>query len=49
MRKAGMTYEGTLRQAGVSNAGIADLCFYSILASEWEVRRQNAGSQQRQP
>ena len=46
MRKAGMTYEGTLRQAGTSNAGIADLCIYSILAREWEARppRNAAGT-----
>ena len=38
MRSAGMTYEGTLRQADISNAGIADLCVYSILADEWRAR-----------
>ena len=35
MAKAGMTYEGTLRQSGVNNQGIVDLCYYSILAEEW--------------
>ena len=38
MLSAGMTYEGTLRQADISNAGIGDLCVYSILASEWQAR-----------
>ena len=35
MAKAGMTYEGTLRQSGRNNQGIVDLCMYSILAEEW--------------
>ena len=39
MLSSGMTYEGTLRQADISNAGIADLCVYSILASEWQERK----------
>ena len=36
MRRCGMTHEGTLRQADRSNAGIGDMCVYSILRSEWD-------------
>ena len=36
MRKCGMKYEGTLRQADYSNRGIVDACMYSILRDEWE-------------
>lgn len=35
MIKAGMTYEGTLRQAARNNQGIIDIGMCSILASEW--------------
>ena len=42
MRHCGMTYEGTLRQAGHNNLGICDLCVYSILRSEWEKLRTQA-------
>ena len=38
MQKAGMTYEGTLRQAGTNNQGICDEARYAILASEYENR-----------
>ena len=34
MQKAGMRYEGTLRAAGMCNAGRGDLAVYSILAEE---------------
>lgn len=34
MRKCGMTYEGTLRQADKNNQGICDAAYYSILRSE---------------
>lgn len=40
MKKCGMTYEGTLRQADFSNRGIVDACIYSILKREWEVFRR---------
>lgn len=43
MRHAGMSYEGTLRQAGASQAGIGDLCVYSILRSEWQELRRGEG------
>ena len=36
MQKAGMTYEGTLRQFDRNNAGICDTAYYSILAEEWK-------------
>lgn len=34
MRKCGMTYEGTQRQAGINNQGLCDLSWYAILASD---------------
>jgi RimJ/RimL family protein N-acetyltransferase/ADP-ribose pyrophosphatase YjhB (NUDIX family) len=38
MQKLGMTFEGVMRQAGVSNAGIGDIAVYSILRSEYLAR-----------
>ena len=35
MKKCGLRYEGTLRQAALSNQGIVDVCMYSLLRSEW--------------
>ena len=35
MKKCGLTYEGTLRQADYSNKGIVDAAVYSLLRSEW--------------
>lgn len=35
MKKAGMQYEGTLRQNGWDNSGIHDEAYYSILAEEF--------------
>ena len=40
MKKCGLVYEGTLRQADFSNKGIVDACMYSLLREEW---RKNAG------
>ncbi|MCC8138082.1 MAG: GNAT family N-acetyltransferase [Clostridiales bacterium] len=34
MQKAGMKYEGTLRQSGRNNQGIADMAHYSIIWAE---------------
>ncbi len=34
MKKCGMIYEGTQRQAGINNQGRCDLCWYAILASD---------------
>ena len=36
MRKCGLTYEGTLRQAATDNTGVMDLSVWSILRSEYE-------------
>lgn len=36
MKKCGMRYEGTIRQADFNNRGIVDACMYSILSSEWQ-------------
>lgn len=41
MRKCGMTCEGTLRQAALSNRGVTDVCVYSILRSEWKDRKRS--------
>jgi len=35
MQKAGMTYEGTLRQSGTNNQGICDEAYYAILACDY--------------
>ena len=35
MAKAGMKFEGVIRQSGRNNQGIVDLAYYSILKSEW--------------
>lgn len=35
MRKCGMVYEATLRQADWNNQGVCDVCMYAILAQEW--------------
>ena len=34
MRKCGMSYEGTLRQADRNNSGICDSCVYAVLAGD---------------
>ena len=39
MEKCGLKYEGTLRQAAVSNQGIYDSVIRSILRSEWAVQK----------
>jgi RimJ/RimL family protein N-acetyltransferase len=36
MEKAGLRYEGTLRQSGRSNQGIIDVVWRAILRSDWE-------------
>ena len=35
MKKCGLRYEGTLRQADTNNQGIADLCYYGLLREEY--------------
>lgn len=36
MKNSGLIYEGTLRQAMLSNRGITDACMYSILKEEYD-------------
>ena len=36
MEKAGMTFEGILRQAARNNQGIVDIAIYSILRADLE-------------
>ena len=36
MKKCGLKYEGTLRQAGFNNYGIVDESIYGLLRSEWK-------------
>lgn len=35
MAKAGMKFEGILRQAGKNNTGIVDMAVYAILKEDW--------------
>ena len=42
MEKSGMTYEGTMRQAGRSNQGIIDVSRWAILRQDWEERHGQA-------
>ncbi len=39
MRKCGMHYEGTLRKYLRCNEGIGDVCIYSYLAEEYQIRK----------
>lgn len=39
MEKAGMSFEGILREARISPAGYHDACVYSVLRKEWEDRQ----------
>lgn len=36
MKKCGLQYEGTLRQADWSNQGIVDASYYGLLRQDWE-------------
>ena len=36
MKKCGLQYEGTLRQADWSNQGIVDVSYYGLLRQDWE-------------
>ena len=47
MRHCGMTYEGTLRQACHSNAGVGDMCVHAILRREWEAKRARTAADNR--
>ena len=42
MRKCGLRYEGTLRQADYSNRGVVDACVYGLLRSEWQAGKDPA-------
>lgn len=48
MKKCGMTYEGTLRQAGKCNYGMIDMVYYSILADEYFKQSGRYGSNNRE-
>jgi len=39
MKKSGMTYEGTLRQFEKNTQGVCDVCYYSILRTEYIHRK----------
>ena len=41
MKKCGLVYEGTLRQADFSNKGIVDACMYSLLKEEWKKQKDS--------
>lgn len=41
MKKCGLKYEGTLRQADYNNQGIVDACMYSLLRDEYFSRKYN--------
>lgn len=36
MRRCGLQYEGTLRQADYNNRGVVDVCVYALLKEDWE-------------
>ncbi len=38
MRKCGLQYEGTLRQADCNNRGVVDVCICALLKEDWENR-----------
>lgn len=40
MKKCGLRYEGTLRQADINNQGLADLCYYGLLREEYFAPKQ---------
>lgn len=41
MKKCGLKYEGTLRQADYSNRGVVDAAVYSLLRSDWNSTPDN--------
>lgn len=47
MKKCGLRYEGTRRQADYSNRGIVDACMYGLLREEWRKIAKDCGSQKR--
>ena len=40
MLKCGLSYEGTLRQAGRNNTGICDLSVYGLLRPQYEQKQE---------
>lgn len=40
MKKCGLRYEGTMREAAENNQGICDICNYAILKSDYETRKE---------
>ncbi|HPE95918.1 MAG TPA: GNAT family protein, partial [Bacillota bacterium] len=42
MKKCGMKYEGTHRQADFSNQGTVDACVYALLRDEWDIQRDQS-------
>ena len=44
MRKCGMVYEGTARQADRNNQGLCDSAHYAILRRDWEMIHGNTGN-----
>jgi ribosomal-protein-alanine N-acetyltransferase len=44
MEKAGMRYEGTLRQIRLAKGAYRDMRYYSVLAGEWRAGQEAEGS-----
>ncbi|MBQ6430877.1 MAG: GNAT family N-acetyltransferase [Oscillospiraceae bacterium] len=40
MRRCGLKYEGTLRQADFNNRGVVDVCVYALLKEDWLTARR---------
>ncbi|MFU2206667.1 GNAT family N-acetyltransferase [Streptococcus pluranimalium] len=41
MKKAGMAYEGKLRQSSINNRGLVDISIFSILKSDYLIKETN--------
>ncbi len=39
MKKCGLTHEGTVRQTGMNNLGLCDLCIWGILRSDYDAMK----------
>ena len=39
MKKCGLTHEGTVRQTGLNNTGICDMCIWGILRSDYDAMK----------
>lgn len=42
MRRCGLTHEGTVRQTGLNNTGLCDLCIWGILRSDYDKMKTEA-------